>query len=144
MSFNSFGNFLAVVFSSISMVSFSCSSPPGIPVTFMWYIEWVPYLLDALFSSHSFFFLCFRWYIFYWYVFELAKHVFFVSVQFSRSVMSDSLWSHEPHHTRPPCPSPTPWVYPNSCPLSRGCHPTISYSAIKPVSLVFDFRYCIF
>ena len=39
--------------------------------------------------------------------------------------MSDSLWPHEPKHTRPPCPSPTPGVYPNPCPLSRWCHPTI-------------------
>ena len=48
------------------------------------------------------------------------------SVQFSRSVMSDSLWPHEPQHTRPPCPLPTPGVYPNSCPLAWWCHPTIS------------------
>ena len=43
----------------------------------------------------------------------------FSSVQFSRSVMSDSSWPHELQHTRLPCPSPTPAVYPNSCPLSR-------------------------
>ena len=48
------------------------------------------------------------------------------SVQFSRSVMSDSLWPHEWQHTRPPCPSPTPRVYSNSCPSSRWCHPSIS------------------
>ena len=40
--------------------------------------------------------------------------------------MSNSLWPHELQHTRPPCPSPTPRVYPNPCPLSRWCHPTIS------------------
>ena len=51
-------------------------------------------------------------------------------VQSSRSVMSDSLWSHEPRHTRPPCPSPTPRVHPNPCPLSRWCHPTISFFVI--------------
>ena len=51
-------------------------------------------------------------------------------VPFSRSVMSNSLWPHEPQHARPPCPSPTPGVYPNSCPLSRWCHPTISSSVI--------------
>ena len=44
--------------------------------------------------------------------------------------MSDSLRPHEPHHTRPPCPSPTPRVYPNPCPLSRWCHPTILSSVI--------------
>ena len=49
--------------------------------------------------------------------------------QFS-SVMSDSLWPHGPQHTRPPCPSPTPGVYSNSCPLSRWCHPTISFSVV--------------
>ena len=48
------------------------------------------------------------------------------SVQFSCSVVSNSLWPHEPQHARPPCPSPTPGVYPNSCPLSQWYHPTIS------------------
>ena len=52
------------------------------------------------------------------------------SVQFSRSVMSDSLWPHEPQHTRPPCPSPTPRVHPNPYPSSRWCHPTISSSVV--------------
>ena len=52
------------------------------------------------------------------------------SVQFSCSVMSDSLWPHELQHARPLCPSPTPRVYPNWCPLSRWCHPTISSSVI--------------
>ena len=49
----------------------------------------------------------------------------FSSVQFSCSVVSDSLWPHELQHVRLPCPSPTPGVYPNSCPLSRWCHLTI-------------------
>ena len=52
------------------------------------------------------------------------------SVQFSCSVVSDSLWPHEPQHTRPPCPSPTPGVHTNPCPLSRWCHPTISSSVV--------------
>jgi len=51
-------------------------------------------------------------------------------VQFSHSVVSDSLWPHEPQHARPPCPSPTPGAYSNSRPLSRWCHPTISSSVI--------------
>ena len=54
----------------------------------------------------------------------------FSSVQFTHSVMSSSLWSHEPQHTRLPCPSPTPGVYPNSCPLGWWCHPTISSSVV--------------
>ena len=52
------------------------------------------------------------------------------SVQFSHSVMSDSLRPHELQHTRPPCPSPTPRVHPNSCPSSRWCHLAISSSVI--------------
>ena len=52
------------------------------------------------------------------------------SIQFSHSVMSDSLRPHELQHARPPCPSPTPGVYPNPCPLSRWCHPTILSSVI--------------
>ena len=52
------------------------------------------------------------------------------SVQFSRSVMSASLRPHESQHARPPCPSPTPGVYSNSCPLSWWCHPAISFSVI--------------
>ena len=54
----------------------------------------------------------------------------FSSVQFSCSVASDSLWPHESQHTRTPCPSPNPGVHPNSCPLSRWCHPAISSSVI--------------
>ena len=53
--------------------------------------------------------------------------------QFSRSVMSDSLWPHGLQHASPPCPSTTPWVHSNSCPLSQWCHPTIS-SSIVPFS----------
>ena len=56
-----------------------------------------------------------------------------ISFQFSRSVVSDSLRPHESQHARPPCPSPTPGVYPNSCPSSQWCHPAIS-SSIVPFS----------
>ena len=55
--------------------------------------------------------------------------------QFSRLVVSDSLRPHESQHTRPPCPSPTPRVHPNSCPSSQWCHPAISSS-------VFPFSSC--
>ena len=53
--------------------------------------------------------------------------------------MSDSLWPHEPQHTRPPCPSPTPRVYPNSCPVSRWCHLTISFSVVPFSSCLQSF-----
>ena len=49
---------------------------------------------------------------------------------FSHSVVSNSLWPHGPQHARAPCPSPTPRVYSNSCPLSQWCHPTILYSLV--------------
>ena len=54
----------------------------------------------------------------------------FRSVQFNHLVVSDSLWPHGLQHARSPCPSPTPGVYSNSCPLSQWCHPTISSSVI--------------
>ena len=53
-----------------------------------------------------------------------------ISVQFSRSVMSNSLWPHESQHASPPWPSPTPGVHPNSYPLSRWCHSAISSSVV--------------
>ena len=56
----------------------------------------------------------------------LTKFFLNYSAQFSRSVVSDSLRPHGWQHSRPPCPSPTPGIYPNSCPLSQWCHPTIS------------------
>ena len=56
--------------------------------------------------------------------------VFLLLVQFSRSVVSNSLRPHELQHARPPCLSPTPGIHPNSCALSRWCHPAISSSVI--------------
>ena len=61
------------------------------------------------------------------------------SVQFSHSVVSDSLWPHGLQHIRPPCPSPTPGVYPDSCPLSWWCHPTISSSVVPFSSCLQSF-----
>ena len=54
----------------------------------------------------------------------------FSSVQFSCSVMSNSLWPHESQHARPPCPSPSPGVHSNSRPSSRWCYPPISSSVV--------------
>ena len=65
---------------------------------------------------------------------SLKSHSFlqilYSSVQFSRSVISDSLRSHKLQHAGPPCPSPAPGVYPNSCPSSQWYHPAISSSVI--------------
>ena len=59
--------------------------------------------------------------------------IFYDLIQFSRSVMSNSLWPHEPQHARPSCPSPIPGVLPNPCPSSQWHHPTIS-SFVIPLS----------
>ena len=64
---------------------------------------------------------------------------FFLVIQFSCSVMSDSLWPHELQHARPPCPSPTPRVYPNSCASSQWCHPAISSSVVPFSSCLQSF-----
>ena len=70
----------------------------------------------------------------FWWAFQLLIIVLMelcmYSVQISCSVLSDSLRPHEPQHARPPCPSPTPGVYSNSCPLSRWCHPAIPSSVV--------------
>ena len=60
------------------------------------------------------------------------------SVQFSHSVMSESLLSHGLQHARLPCPSPTPRAYSNSYPLNQWCHPTIS-SSVSPFSSCLQF-----
>ena len=77
------------------------------------------FLEDISSLSHSIYFLNF---------FALFT---FISVQFYCSVVSDSLRPHGLQHARPPCPSPTPRVYSNSCPLSRWCNPTISSSVVS-------------
>ena len=61
------------------------------------------------------------------------------SVQFSHSVISDSLWPHELQHARPPCPSPTLGVHPNPCPSSQWCHPAISSSGVTFSSCLQSF-----
>ena len=55
---------------------------------------------------------------------------FTLSIHFSHSVISSSLWPHESQHARPPCPSPSPGAYSDSCPSSQWCHPAISSSVI--------------
>ena len=74
-------------------------------------------------------------YVFLWILIESIS-----SVQFTHSVVSDSLWPHGLQHARLPCPSPTPGVYPNSCPLSWWCHPTISSSVILFSSCLLSFK----
>ena len=89
--------------------------------------HWKPLQACPLSFGHNpiFFFL------FFFFFFELF--LTFSSVQFSRSVVSDSLRPHELQHARPPCPSPIPGVYSNSCPSSRWCLPAIS-SFVVPFS----------
>ena len=91
----------------------------NIPLLF-WILEGT----DIVSSSFQYFLLLWFWY------FSPAILTWFSSVQFSCSVMSDSLWPHEPQHARPSCLSPTPGVYPNPFPFSRWCPPTISSSVV--------------
>ena len=67
------------------------------------------------------------------YLCTIYTHIYMCVCIYGRSVMSNSLRPHGLQHARPPCPSPTPRVYPNSCPLSQWCHPTIS-SSVLPFS----------
>ena len=67
------------------------------------------------------------------------KKKYLSSVQFRHSVVSNSLWPHEPQHARPPCPSPTPGVHLNTCPLSQWCHLTISSSVVPFSSCLQSF-----
>ena len=73
---------------------------------------------------------------------EFMSVEFSFSIQFSCSVVSDSLWLHGLQHARPPCPSPTPRVYPNSCPRSLWCHWTISscHARLLPPSVFPSIR----
>jgi len=95
--------------------------------------KWLPDLLNFIlaipFMNFTFLFL--------FVLFFITSLLLTVSVQFSCSVVSDSLQPHELQHTRPPCSSPTPRVHPNPCPLSQWCHPTISSSVI-PLSSCFQ------
>ena len=75
------------------------------------------------------------------FIFLIAFHVQFSSVQFSCSVVSDSLQPHESQHARPPCPSPTLGVHPNSCALSWWCHPAISSSVVPFSSCLLSFQH---
>ena len=70
---------------------------------------------------------------------QISQSRNFLDVQFSCSVMSDSLQPHGLQHVRPPCPSTTPGVYSNSCPLNRWCHPVISSSAVPFSSCLQSF-----
>ena len=71
---------------------------------------------------------------------EIEIDIFILSsVQFSPSGVSYTLQPHRPQHARPSCPSPTPGVHPNSCPLSWWCHPTISSSVVPCSSRLQSF-----
>ena len=86
--------------------------------------------IDVFFQAFLFTYKCTHTYI---YIYtSINVHTYVYMYQFSSVAQSclDSLWLHEPQHARPPCPLPTPRVYPNSCPSSRWCHPTISSSVI--------------
>ena len=74
------------------------------------------------------------------FIWMFVTWVCFSSVQFSRSVMSDSLQPHEPQHARPSCPSPAPGFHPNPCPLSQWCHSVTSSSVVPFSSCLQSFQ----
>ena len=86
--------------------------------------NWAPKLTDILLKQYQI-------------SLECLDFLVEVSVQFSRSLVSDSLWLHESQHARPPCPSPTPGVHSDSHPSSWWCHPTI-LSSVVPFSSAFS------
>ena len=96
-------------------------------------------LLSSIFPSIRIFSdesaLCIRWPKYWSFSISPSNE----SVQFSCSVVSDSLRPHGLQHARPPCPSPTPGVYPNSCPLSQRCHSTVSSSVVPFSSCLQSF-----
>ena len=81
-------------------------------------------------GCHDLSFLNVEWVTLKFSVLQLVLLYYMKLVQFCPSVMSDSLWPHELHHTRLPCPSPIPGACSNSCPSSWWCHPTISSSVV--------------
>ena len=80
-------------------------------------------MLIVFFKAFLYFYLRINYFL-------CALIVLCMSVQFSHSVVSDSLRPHEPQHARPPYPSPTSRIHPNPCPLSWWCHSTISSSVV--------------
>ena len=114
-----FGEFFQLLFECFPILPFSFS-----PETL---ITWV---LDPIYSFTEAQIFCYLCSFFLFSCSNCMISVVLSSFQFSHSVMSDSLQTHGLQHARPPCPSPTPAVYSNSCPLSQLCHPTILYSVI--------------
>ena len=112
---------------------------PGVGVFFVCFPVWCsPSFLDLLFNLGKFVVIVASNISFRFLIFPLYLCNSF-SVWCSHSVMSDSLWPHGLQHTRPPCPSPTPGAYSNSCPSSRWCHPTISSSFVPFSSCLQSF-----
>ena len=130
------------LFSHYYRKSFDLFSPPSIiKVKFTLFNVWVFHKCMQSCSHHSqedieyFFHYSKYLHAFLWSTLPPdpgTTHLFLsiYSVQFSRSVVSDSLRPHESQHTRPPCPSPSPGVHSNSRPSSRRCHPAISSSVV--------------
>ena len=101
-----------------------CCNPTDIDKTPLQINAWL--LSDSARSFSGHWQMHFRFWLGCWSIFLFA----FSSVQFSHSVVSDSLQPHESQHSRPPCPSPSPGVHSDSCPSSPWCHPAISSSVV--------------
>ena len=92
---------------------------------FLWIFSVLLHFICLKNYYYCFVFISFLYFWLFWVV-----YIQFSSVQFSHSVLSDSLWPHEPQHARPPCPSPVPGVHPNPRLSSGWCHPTVSSSVV--------------
>ena len=103
---------------------------------FHWSIVDLQYFVSFRYTAKWFSYTCFLHILFHFRLLQniayssLCYAVIPCSIQFSHSVMSDSLRLHGLQHAKPPCPSPAPRVHPNSCPLSWWCHPTVSSSVV--------------
>ena len=124
---------------SVHLLSWSVSVFEPFLFVCYWTVGSFTYYLHEYFEYsciwvHEYSYICKHTYI---YVYINFTYIIFIycisSVEFSRSVLSNSLQLHEPQHARPPCPSPTPGVHSDSRPSSQWCHPAIS-SSVVPIS----------
>ena len=106
----------------------TCVLSPPVISNCLWSIPWTVALLSMEFSRQE-----------YWSGLSLLYII--LSLLFSHSVMSTSLWPHGLQHSRLPCPSPSPGICSNSCPLRQWCHPTISSSVVPYCAYLQSFQH---
>ena len=111
-------------------IDWSCQACQKRLAAFMWICLWAFFSISLVCMPGVFLSVCLLAFCLFVCFFVSTVTHCLDSVQFSRSVVSDSLQPHESQHARPPCPSPTAWVHSDSSPLSQWCHPAISSSVV--------------